>query len=100
MFEGTNVHWLLTEAHEDVGDREVDNVHVGDGLHVLVAEYHHQHQQVTHYSNLQQIKTNVDGFFQFVFSLYKFVLINSKQYLLHLLLNSIHEMKKKSPNSV
>ena len=37
---------ILTETHEYVCYGEVDDVHVGDGLHLLVGQDGHQDQKV------------------------------------------------------
>ena len=36
----------FTEAHDDVRDGEVEEVEVGGGAHVGVAEHHGQHHEV------------------------------------------------------
>ena len=38
---------LHTNAHENICDGEVDDVHVGDGLHLLVGQHRHQHQKIS-----------------------------------------------------
>ena len=43
---------ILTEAHEYICNGEVDDVHVGDALHLLVGQHRHQHQQVPAHPHL------------------------------------------------
>ena len=44
---------ILTKTHEYVCNGEVDDVHVGDGLHLLVGQHCHQDQKVSTDSHLK-----------------------------------------------
>ena len=57
---------ILTEAHEYICNGEVDDVHVGDALHLLVGQHRHQHQQVPAHPHLVVLsiaRTNCDSCF-------------------------------------
>ena len=55
---------ILTETHKYICNGEVDDVHVGDALHLLVGQHRHQHQQVPahpHLVGLGIARTNCDS---------------------------------------
>ena len=63
MTKITSIPLLLpTETHQNVSNREVDDVDVGGGLHVFPHQDDHHHQHVASDTNLERFRVSKSSY--------------------------------------